>query len=229
MLAAWCNDEVMTPWRRRRERELEQRETFRTARRLVDEDVTVLGEQLAELHVDTLTDVLDPASQDDYSHALSRYDDAKRALVAATQAEDLAAVQAVSDLVSEARFHRACVVARVAGQDLPVRRDPCFFNPHHLPAVTDVAWAPPDGVERQVPVCPTCRQRLAHGEAPDVRTVRIGDRWVSWWVAGGTVVQVARTEHAIVHGTYSTDSLINEARARGAISSIGNAGGGWGG
>jgi len=215
-------EEVMTPWRRRRERHLAERARFRAARRLATEDVTVLGEQLSSLHVETLTDALDDLAVGDYSHALSRYEDAKQRLAAA---DDVADVQAVDVLVAEARFHRACVLARVAGEALPVRRDPCFFNPQHLPAVADVAWTPPQGTERTIPVCPACRQRLAHGDAPDVRTVRVGDRWVTWWTAGGSTVEVVRAQHDIVHGTYSTESLIEETRARAALDRLGNQGG----
>ena len=38
--------------RRRREEELAAKDRWRTARKLMDEDVTILGEQVAELHLD---------------------------------------------------------------------------------------------------------------------------------------------------------------------------------
>jgi hypothetical protein len=63
--------------RRRRDEKLAQLDTWRTARRLMDEDVTVLGEQVAELHVDTLSDDLDPVARDHYRRALEGYDQAK--------------------------------------------------------------------------------------------------------------------------------------------------------
>ena len=43
--------------RRRREQELVEKDRWRVARKLMDEDVTVLGEQVAQLHVDTFTAV----------------------------------------------------------------------------------------------------------------------------------------------------------------------------
>jgi flagellar biosynthesis/type III secretory pathway M-ring protein FliF/YscJ len=43
----------------RREGALEAAEQFRTGRKVVSEDVTVFGEQLAELHVNTLTTALE--------------------------------------------------------------------------------------------------------------------------------------------------------------------------
>ena len=173
----------MTPWRRRRERRLAALDDYRFRRRLVDEDLTVLGEQLAKLHVETLTDDLDRPTRADYEHALAAYDRAKHGLAEAEQAQDAAALDRVEAAVGDGRFHRACVLARVQGAAPPVRREPCFFNPQHLPAVADVPWTPPAGVERAVPVCPWCRERLAGGEPPDTRLVRIGDRHVAWWAA----------------------------------------------
>ena len=73
--------------RRRREEELAARDRWRTARKLMDEDVTVLGEQVAELHVDTLADDLDPAAADHYRRALEHYDQAKAQLTASQTAE----------------------------------------------------------------------------------------------------------------------------------------------
>ena len=77
--------------RRRREQELAEKDRWRVARRLVDDDVTVLGEQLAELHVDTLADDLDPTARDHYRRALEHYDQAKHLLASSETAEDVAA------------------------------------------------------------------------------------------------------------------------------------------
>lgn len=48
----------------------------------------------------------------------------------------------------------------------------------------DAAWTPPSGIEGEIAVCPPDAHRLASGEAPDVRMVRVGDRWVPWFAAG---------------------------------------------
>jgi len=217
----------MTSWRGRRERRLAALERYRIARRIADEDLTVLGEQLAELHVDTLTDDLDVAAREDYREALGSYDRAKALLQAAEQAQTLEAVLAVSPAVTDARFHRACVLARVGGTDLPTRRDPCFFNPHHGPAVADLAWAPPDGVRRDISVCPACRARLAGGEAPDVRVIRVGDRWVPWWESGGSTDRVVRHHaHVVRGGAWHTDAAITEAYIHAGIDAPGWYGGG---
>lgn len=169
--------------RKRREEELAAADRWRVARRLMNEDVTVLGEQLAELHVDTLGDDLDPTAHDHYRRALENYDQAKQLLAASETAEDVVAVEQV---VADARYHSAAVLAVIAGEPLPTRREPCFFNPQHGPAMQDVAWTPPGGVERTIAVCAADVRTLAAGDEPLVRMVRIGDRWVPWHLAGGT-------------------------------------------
>ncbi|GCD92270.1 hypothetical protein [Nocardioides sp. LS1] len=164
----------------RKERRLAIMEEFRQARRLADEDVTVLGEQLAELHVDTLTTELDDDMRRDYQDALDAYEAAKVALREAAETQD---VLRVTSLLEDGQFARACVLARRDGTELPQRREPCFFNPQHGPAVTDVAWTPPHGVEREIAVCRLDANRLSAGEQPDVRLVRVGDRYVPWYAA----------------------------------------------
>ena len=78
----------------------------------------------------------------------------------------------------------ACVRARVAGEPLPTRRPPCFFNPAHGPSTTDIEWAPPGGQPRQVPVCAADADRVAQGAEPDVRTVPQGAGRVPYWQGG---------------------------------------------
>ena len=166
--------------RARKERRLAAMEEFRQARKLIDEDVTVFGEQLSDLHVETLTTTLDRDMRADYQRALDLYEDAKSAL---QQARTAPAVLEIGEVLDEGRFRLGCVLAARDGIEPPTRRDPCFFNPQHGPAATDVAWTPPGGVERKVPVCRSDANRLAHGEQPAVRLVRAGDRYVPWYEA----------------------------------------------
>lgn len=184
--------------RRRREEELARLDRWRTARKLMDEDVTVLGEQVAALHVDTMADDLDAVAHDHYRRALENYDRAKQLLAASESAEDVVAVEQV---VADARYHRAAVLAAIAGEPPPERREPCFFNPQHGPSMQDVEWAPPGGTSRTISVCAADARQLAAGDAPLVRMVRVGDRWVPWHLAGsitGAVdagAQMARAGH----------------------------------
>ena len=162
---------------------------WRVARRLADEDVTVLGEQLAELHVDTLGDDLDPQEAHHYRRALEHYEQAKDAVRTSTTVADVFTVEQV---VADARYHRAAVLALRSGDPLPQRREPCFFDPRHGPSMRDMPWAPPSGVERTVAVCAADARRLEGGESPEVRMVRVGDRYVPSHEAGGIAAVVDR-------------------------------------
>lgn len=164
--------------RRRREEEAAQA-AFLARRRHLAEDVTVFGEQLADLHLGTLTDTLDEDARDQYRHALQSYERAKDALAAATAVEGL---EPVATALVDGRHQRACVVALAAGEPAPARRAECFFNPHG-PSHTEVAWTPPGGVERMVAICAADANRLASGQAPKMRLVRVGDRYVPMVVA----------------------------------------------
>ncbi len=184
--------------RRRREEKLAELDRWRTARRLMDEDVTVLGEQVADLHLDTLSDDLDPVARDHYRRALESYDQAKHLLAASETADDVVAIEQV---VADARWHRAAVLAVRDGQSLPVRRDPCFFNPQHGPSMQDVEWTPPSGTPRTIAVCASDARRLVGGQAPEVRMVRVGDRWVPWHQTGG-ISAIAASRRAVANGAY---------------------------
>ena len=148
--------------RRRREEDLAAKDRWRTARKLMDEDVTVLGEQVAELHVDTLADDLGHEAADHYRRALEGYDQAKALLAASETAEDVVAIEQV---VADARYHRAAVLAIGDGEPLPERREPCFFNPQHGPSMQDVEWTPPGGTPRVIATCAADARRLAAGRS----------------------------------------------------------------
>lgn len=193
--------------RRRREEELAAKDRWRTARKLMDEDVTVLGEQVAELHVDTLGDDLDPTAADHYRRALEHYDQAKSLLAASETDDDVVAIEQV---VADARYHRAAVIAVIAGEPLPERREPCFFHPQHGPSMQDVEWTPPGGTLRTIPICAADARRLAAGEEPLVRMVRIGDRWVPWHRAGGmddSIDAIAHLSRSSGHGVHGQQNI----------------------
>lgn len=169
------------PLRKAREARLAELEAFRLVRRAADEDVTTFGEELAQLHVDTLTTPLDDTVRASYEQALDAYDRAKASLAAATTA---AQVTEVTRTLADGRFAHACVIADLDETPRPTRREPCFFNPAHGPAHHDVEWAPPGGVPRDVPVCFRDFERLTVGELPDVRLVRVGSRRAPWFASG---------------------------------------------
>jgi hypothetical protein len=161
--------------------ELARQSALRKPAKVAEEDVTRFGEELQELHIDTMTTELDPAMRQDYQRALDAYENAKSLLAEAAVPED---VSAVTKTLEDGRYAQACVLARQANEPLPQRRPPCFFNPAHGPAQTDIEWAPPGGVRREVPVCLADAERVAAGAEPDTRQVRDGNRMVPWYQGG---------------------------------------------
>lgn len=193
--------------RRRREEELQEKDRWRVARRRMDEDVTVLGEQLADLHVDTLADDLDPTARDHYRRALEHYEQAKHQLEASKTADEVLGIEQV---VADARYHRAAVIAVRDGDPLPERREPCFFDPRHGPSMQDVEWTPPGGAARVIAVCAADARRLAAGEDPLVRMTRVGDRWVPWHLSSGIEGAIdagAQLAKGTSHGVHGQQNL----------------------
>jgi uncharacterized membrane protein YgcG len=141
------------------------------------EDVTKLGEELTALDVPPAST---PGATDDYQAALDAYERAKAALEQVARPGDLSAVTVP---LEEGRWRLACVRARLAGQPLPERRPPCFFNPQHGPSTTDAQWTPPGGVVRTVPVCAADADRLARGLGPDSRLVNANGQSMPYWNA----------------------------------------------
>ncbi len=172
-----------TASRNRRHQELEERRVadLEAVRRVADEDVTRFGEELQRLDGDLLVETLDEAARQDYQRALDSYESAKDSMTRLTQPED---VRHVSEALEDGRYAVTCVRARVAGEPLPTRRPPCFFNPAHGPSSTDIEWAPPGGRPRQVPVCAADADRVSQGADPDVRTVPSGVGRVPYWQGG---------------------------------------------
>ncbi|MCD4533937.1 hypothetical protein LRP67_07575 [Nocardioides sp. cx-169] len=180
-------------WRRRRGTDtdtLVARELARVRWRIVDEDITLFGEQLAELHVDTMTTELDDDMRADYQKALDRYESATQRFTRESTDDDLIEIGAV---LEEGRYHRACVLARRDGTPLPERLPPCFFNPQHGPSVAELAWAPPGGVKRAVPMCREDLNRIEHSQLPVMRVVRVADQYLPWFAAGSAYEALAGT------------------------------------
>ncbi len=150
-------------------------------RKLCEEDITLLGEQLRSLDAETAAHPLDDAARVDYQSALDAYESAQRTVRRITDADE---ISKVTDTLSSGRYALACVQARVAGQPLPELRVPCFFNPQHGPSVIDVQFTPPGRGTRKVPACAMDAARLKAGEKPVIREVEIGGRRVPYFEAG---------------------------------------------
>jgi uncharacterized membrane protein YgcG len=169
-------------WQRRRALVALSKSELEGVRRLAEEDVTVLGEQLRRLDAEVADRTLDEAARVDYQTALDAYESAGRAAPRIKTPEE---ISKVVDTLSTGRYALACVQARADGRPVPQRRVACFFNPQHGPSVTDVMWTPGRGRgTRQVPVCAQDAARVAAHEAPEVRTVTVRSRHVPYWEAG---------------------------------------------
>jgi hypothetical protein len=156
----------------RRNKRNKERAELEPVRAALDEDVTAYGEELAELDLDLRTPGAAPAeAQQEYARALDLYETAKTAATKVERATDL---QPVTSTLDEGRWLLACVRARLAGEEPPERRLPCFFDPRHGPSVEDVQWAPPGGAPRDVPACAADATRIKDGLDPDVRLVSVG-------------------------------------------------------
>ncbi|MBZ5736624.1 hypothetical protein [Nocardioides mangrovi] len=174
---------VVVARRNGQRRELErQRAELEPVQKLAAEDVTALGEQLQELDLDLAGHQLDAGQRADYQRALDAYEAAKTAADAMTRPDD---VRHVTEIVEDGRYAIACVRARVAGEPLPTRRPPCFFDPRHGLSVTDVLWSPPSGAPRDVPACALDAERVRAGADPDSRMVMAGAQRVPYYQAGG--------------------------------------------
>src|ERR671912_1128799 len=168
--------------RRTKERELARREDeLAPVRKLAFEDITAFGEDLQQLDAEMSGLELDAGANSDYQRALDAYESAKLAGDSITQPED---IRHVTQIIEDGRYAIACVRARVAGDALPTRRPPCFFDPRHGLSVADVPYVPPDGVERDVPACALDAERVRAGADPDVRKVMVGAQRVPYWQGG---------------------------------------------
>jgi hypothetical protein len=173
---------VVVAGRRSKERALREREEeVAPVRKLAFEDITAFGEDLQELDLEMSGHELDAGANADYQRALDAYESAKLAGDSIAQPDD---IRHITEIIEDGRYAIACVRARVAGDSLPTRRPPCFFDPRHGLSVADVPYAPPDGVERDVPACALDAERVRAGADPDVRKVMVGAQRVPYWQGG---------------------------------------------
>jgi hypothetical protein len=151
-------------------------------KKLAYEDVTALGEELQRLDLELAgRPLVDDGERADYQRALDAYESAKTAADRMAQPDD---VKHVAEILEDGRYAMACVRARVAGEPLPAKRPPCFFDPRHGLSVEDVPYTPPGGTSRDVPACALDAERVRSGADPDIRKVMVGSRRVPYWEGG---------------------------------------------
>ncbi|MFI0932044.1 hypothetical protein ACH4RG_09905 [Streptomyces sp. NPDC021019] len=168
--------------RNKRREEEEERAALDKLRVVVDEDITAYGETLERLDFHPAEPGADDTMRADYERALDSYESAKSKMDRAGHPSD---VREVTRSLEDGRYSLAVLEARRTGAEIPARRPPCFFDPRHGTAVTEVLWTPPGGASREVPVCGADEARLSRGEDPMSRTVDVGDgNRRPYWEAG---------------------------------------------
>lgn len=162
------------------------RETARSElaamRQLAEADAVQFGEELARLDARVAGAELDTEARVDYQAALDAYEAALRVV------DNLQSVDSVSEVVdalAAGRYAAACVVARLEGTPLPAFRTPCFFDPSHGPASTEVLWNVTGKGTKKVPACAQDAARQVDGERPEVKMVLVNGKEVPYWAAGG--------------------------------------------
>ncbi|MDX6429211.1 MAG: hypothetical protein QOE54_1577 [Streptosporangiaceae bacterium] len=203
--------------KKKRDRQAQQMAELKAS---VEEDVTRLGEDISGLDL-AITDPKLPAeAREDYTRALDSYDSAKTATERAQRPEDMTLV---TKALEEGRYSMMAVRARLAGEPVPERRAPCFFNPQHGPSVQDVSWAPMGGMPRSVPACAADAARIMRGESPDSRLVEVGGHRRPYWDAGPAYGPYAGGYYS----GYGGGDMLSGLLIGTAIGSM--FGGGWGG
>jgi hypothetical protein len=218
-IAAAVTGVVLVARKRRRERHARQMADLKQG---VQEDVTLLGEDIARLDLNVMDPGLDPETRADYERAMNSYDKAKTATERAQRPQDM---QAVTTALEDGRYYMTATRARLAGEPVPERRPPCFFNPQHGPSVQDVTWAPPGGVPRSVPACAADARAVLEGHDPDVRMVPYGGARRPYWDAGPAYAPYAGGYY---YG-YGGFDLLSGLMLGTALGSLMGGGFGWGG
>ncbi len=162
--------------RRRRRKNSE----FLRVRDEAERDLVALAEDVQALDDDVEAAGADRRARDEYQAALAAYEEASSSFDRAKTAEELAPV---SSRIEEGRYHMAAARAILAGEPVPERRPPCFFDPRHGPSVRDVMWAPDGVAPRPVPACAADALRVEEGLEPQAREIEIGGRRRPYWDA----------------------------------------------
>ncbi|HET8958815.1 hypothetical protein [Nocardioides sp.] len=181
LLAVLAGVVVVSGRARKQRLALQRQRELDPVKKLAFEDITALGVELQELDLDLAGHELDAGQRADYQRALDAYESAK---TAGDNITEPAHIKHVTEILEDGRYAAACVRARVAGEPLPTRRPPCFFDPRHGLSVIDVPWTPAGGATRDVPACALDAERVRAGAEPDSRMVMVGSQRVPYYQGG---------------------------------------------
>ena len=165
----------------KRNRSRQDRADLAEVKENIRDDLVALGDEIRALDLDVQMPGANPEAVCDYPRAVDSYDRAETAWERARHVNDLEPVGAA---LEEGRWAMQAARARLAGEQPPERRAPCFFDPRHGPSTRDVEWAPPGGAPRPVPACEADAMRVEAGDDPHAREVTVGGERVPYWQAG---------------------------------------------
>ncbi|HSK27596.1 MAG TPA: hypothetical protein VK894_11870, partial [Jiangellales bacterium] len=109
----------------------------------------------------------------------------QRARHALGRVEHADGVHDVTAALAEGGWYLAVTRARLDGCEPGARRPPCFFDPGHGPALTEVTWAPTGGGSRRVPACEDDATLVRQGLVPAFRDVPVGKGLTRAYVDAG--------------------------------------------
>ena len=159
-------------------------EALAQMRRLCEEDLAVLADNLRRVDAEAADRPLDEDSWVDYQSARKAHRAAQQEVGWVKGADEIGKV---TEPIAEGHFALACVQARAVGEPVPKPRVPCFFNPQHGPSVFEVAFTPPGHGTRKVPACASDVARVRAKGKPDIREVEVNGRRVPYFESGSAL------------------------------------------
>lgn len=136
---------------------------------------------------DVLVDVTKAVEHSDDDRLLALLDEATTSFERAERLFDLAEraeeFSQVTAEIGRGRYKLAAASARLNRESVPEQNQPCFFDPAHGPAERFVAWAPPNGDPRTVPVCAADADLVEADVQPVPRNVVVGEDVIPYWDA----------------------------------------------
>jgi hypothetical protein len=148
-----------------------------TVRAATTNDLGALADELVDL-TEAVERSADARAQALLEEATISFERAEAGFDAAEHAEDFAAVTAE---IGRGRYQLSAV--RACLERTSAAEQPCFFDPAHGPAERFVAWTPPNGDPRTVPVCAADADLVEADGQPVPRNVIVGNDVIPYWGA----------------------------------------------
>lgn len=87
----------------------------------------------------------------------------------------------ITSRLADARYQLTVIEALRAGQPVPDRTPPCFYDPRHGPSTTSVDYRPESGATREVHACQACADMVAAEQDPPIRMIEKSGRLRFYW------------------------------------------------